>query len=147
MRSTSTGGTRTFQNFCAVTSSDFFAYCMHSSFITGYSLSADDRTELAGLPYIPSFATYPNTHRWASHIVALTGMFYHVDDTTPGHGTTSEERRETTRATMEENEEKIDKENGVESMAVEKALDVGTDQENERVVVIDTVPNDLTIAR
>jgi hypothetical protein len=128
-----------FQNVCAVTSSDFFAYCMHSSFITGFSLSADDRTEFPGLPYIPSFATYPNTHRWASHIVALTGQFYHVDDIAPGHGTTTEERRETARVTMEEN--------GVESMAVEKALDVGTDQKNVRVVVMDTEPEDLAGAR
>eukprot|EP01034_Spumella_vulgaris_P036283 gene36283-44759_t len=43
------------------------------SYITGYSLSADDKKELAALKAFPTKATSPNAWRWATHIVALTG--------------------------------------------------------------------------
>lgn len=40
----------------------------------GYSQTIDDITELKALSEIPSLATYPHTYRWASHIIALTGI-------------------------------------------------------------------------
>lgn len=48
--------------------------CPFSSYITGYSLSADDKAEFSGMSSIPSAATHPNAYRWASHVVALTGL-------------------------------------------------------------------------
>ncbi len=44
------------------------------SYITGYSLSEDDKTELKALTGFPDQATLPNTYRWAKHIVAVTGI-------------------------------------------------------------------------
>ena len=44
------------------------------SYITGYALSQDDKTELQALASIPSAGTHPNVFRWAAHIVALTGL-------------------------------------------------------------------------
>eukprot|EP00286_Rhodomonas_abbreviata_P004375 CAMPEP_0181330296 /NCGR_PEP_ID=MMETSP1101-20121128/23816_1 /TAXON_ID=46948 /ORGANISM="Rhodomonas abbreviata, Strain Caron Lab Isolate" /LENGTH=233 /DNA_ID=CAMNT_0023439527 /DNA_START=33 /DNA_END=734 /DNA_ORIENTATION=+ len=44
------------------------------SYISGYSLTNDDNKELAALNGIPSAAAFPNVYRWASHIVALTGI-------------------------------------------------------------------------
>lgn len=40
----------------------------------GYSQTIDDITELKALSEIPSPASYPHTYRWASHIIALTGI-------------------------------------------------------------------------
>jgi len=40
----------------------------------GYSQTGDDITELRSLSEIPSLATFPHTYRWASHIIALTGI-------------------------------------------------------------------------
>ena len=40
----------------------------------GYSQTIDDITELKALSEIPSLAAYPHTYRWASHIIALTGI-------------------------------------------------------------------------
>jgi len=44
------------------------------SYVTGYSQTIDDITELKALSEIPSPASYPHTYRWASHIIALTGI-------------------------------------------------------------------------
>jgi translation elongation factor EF-1beta len=49
-------------------------FTKYSSYITGYALSADDKAELANLKGLPSFSTHPNTYRWATHIIALTGL-------------------------------------------------------------------------
>jgi len=45
------------------------------SYITGYSLSEDDKRELRALGSLPSPSTHPNAYRWATHIVALTGIY------------------------------------------------------------------------
>ena len=44
------------------------------SYVTGYSLSADDKTALADLKSFPSAKSTPHSYRWALHICALTGQ-------------------------------------------------------------------------
>jgi elongation factor 1-beta len=52
----------------------FIFYRLFRSYITGYSLSEDDRSELKALKAFPSKSSHPHTHRWAKHIGALTGI-------------------------------------------------------------------------
>lgn len=47
---------------------------MCRSYVTGYSLTEEDKTELKALAKIPDAAHFPNVYRWASHVVALTGI-------------------------------------------------------------------------
>lgn len=44
------------------------------SYVTGYTLSEDDKTELKALSGFPNQASHPNSYRWAKHITALTGL-------------------------------------------------------------------------
>eukprot|EP01040_Poterioochromonas_malhamensis_P014172 gene14172-15670_t len=44
------------------------------SYVTGYSLSEDDKTELKALTGFPSQKSHPHTYRWAKHITAVTGI-------------------------------------------------------------------------
>jgi hypothetical protein len=50
------------------------AHLATRSYITGYSLSKDDKSELTALAGIPSADAFPNAYRWAIHIVALGGL-------------------------------------------------------------------------
>ena len=43
------------------------------SYVTGYSLSADDKAALAKLTSSPCATSAPHAYRWALHISALTG--------------------------------------------------------------------------
>jgi hypothetical protein len=43
------------------------------SYVTGYSLSEDDKAALANLKATPSSSAQPHAYRWALHISALTG--------------------------------------------------------------------------
>ena len=46
------------------------------SYVTGYSLSEDDKAALAALKASPSSSAQPHAYRWALHISALTGKRY-----------------------------------------------------------------------
>ena len=46
------------------------------SYVTGYSLSEDDKSALAALTASPSSSAQPHAYRWALHISALTGKRY-----------------------------------------------------------------------
>ena len=43
------------------------------SYVTGYSLSEDDKAALANLKATPSSSAQPHAYRWALHISALAG--------------------------------------------------------------------------
>ena len=43
------------------------------SYVTGYSLTADDKAALANLRGFPCAKSTPHSYRWALHISALTG--------------------------------------------------------------------------
>lgn len=43
------------------------------SYVTGFSLSADDKKQIATLSGVPCKKSFPNSWRWATHVVALTG--------------------------------------------------------------------------
>ena len=49
------------------------------SYVTGYSLSEDDKAALANLKAFPSSSAQPHAYRWALHISALTGNRYAVE--------------------------------------------------------------------
>jgi len=53
------------------------------SYVTGYSMSEEDKAELKALKGVPSQKSHPNTYRWAKHIVALTGMFIGAAEASP----------------------------------------------------------------
>ena len=43
------------------------------SYVTGYSLSEDDKSAMSNLSGFPSATATPHAYRWALHIHALTG--------------------------------------------------------------------------
>ena len=49
------------------------AHLATRSYVTGYSLSEDDKAALANLKASPSSSAQPHAYRWALHISALTG--------------------------------------------------------------------------
>lgn len=48
------------------------AYLLTRSYVTGYTFSADDAAVYASLAATPCKNGFPNAHRWATHIAALT---------------------------------------------------------------------------
>ena len=57
----------------------FNAHMATRSYVTGYSLSEDDKAALANLKAFPSSSAQPHAYRWALHISALTGNRYAVE--------------------------------------------------------------------
>jgi elongation factor 1-beta len=60
------------------TLADLETFLSTRSYISGYQFSADDVKEFNALNGVPSFGTYPNVHRWAKHIAALSGLPFTV---------------------------------------------------------------------
>ncbi|RYG66559.1 elongation factor 1-beta/delta [archaeon] len=60
---------------------DLEAHLATRSYITGYSLSEDDKKEFQAHG-LPAASAFPNVNRWARHVAKLTGLFPVTNNTT-----------------------------------------------------------------